>query len=54
MGSHSENNKRIARNTLLLYFRMLLLTGVMAVSVTVQPEYLEVLDGKPSSGTDRE
>ncbi len=40
----SENNKRIAKNTLMLYFRMLLTMAVSLFTVRVVPKTLGVMD----------
>ena len=40
----SENNKRIARNTLMLYFRMLLIMAVSLYTVRVVLKTLGVVD----------
>lgn len=44
MPSHSQDNKRIAKNTLLLYFRMILIMGVMLYTSRVVLEVLGVVD----------
>ncbi len=42
--SHSENNQRIAKNTLLLYFRMILLMGISLYTSRVVLQVLGVSD----------